>query len=124
LWAGVGENRPPGFRKVHNVPLLAAAELGIPGAVLWLWMLLAPPIACARRRDRRPASLGHRPPQDAAQASKAAGWAAAFVSALALSMLDSYLYVPSVWWAALYLGVAAGHWAREEACMRAQKEIA
>jgi O-antigen ligase len=105
LWAGVGEERPPGFRQVHNVPLLAAAELGIPGALLWLWMLLAPPIAHARRA-RRDAVQGTAKPL-----ATRAGWAAAFVSAFVLSMLDSYLYITSVWWAALYLGVLAGQWA-------------
>lgn len=105
LWAGVGEDRPPGFRKVHNVPLLAAAELGIPGAILWLWMLLAPPIALAQVRWEA---------REDTEGAQRAGWAAAFVSALVLSMLDNYLYVPSVWWAALYLGVLAGQWAQSE----------
>jgi O-antigen ligase len=106
LWASVGEERPPGFRKVHNVPLLAAAELGIPGAILWLWILLGPPVALARRHVRRG--------QDVAQRAACAGWAAAFVSALVLSALDNYLYITTVWWAALYLGVLSGQWARSQ----------
>ena len=28
--------------RVHNVPLLVAAELGLPGLVLWLWLMIAP----------------------------------------------------------------------------------
>jgi hypothetical protein len=99
LWAGVGEDRPPGIRKVHNVPLLAAAELGVFGAVLWLWLTLAPAIALARR-SRAGGSLA------------SAGCGAGFVAALVISMLDSYLYVPSTWWAALCLGVLAGAYAR------------
>jgi O-antigen ligase len=106
LWAGVGEDRPPGFRKVHNVFLLAAAELGVPGAILWLWMLLAPPLALARQ--------GQEGAREGPGRARRAGWAAAFVSALVLSMLDNYLYVVSVWWASLYLGVLIGQWARSE----------
>jgi hypothetical protein len=49
-----------------------------------------------------------------AQTAHRAGWAAAFASALVLSMLDNYLYIVSVWWAALYLGVLAGQWAQRE----------
>lgn len=110
LWAGVGEERPPGFRKVHNIPLLAAAELGIPGALLWLWMLLGPPIALARQNRHRHPDAAER----AACAAPCAGWAAAFVSALILSMLDNYLYITTVWWAALYLGVLNGQWAQSQ----------
>jgi hypothetical protein len=51
-------------------------------------------------------------PQAANALLARAGWAAAFVSALVLSMLDNYMYVPSVWWAAIYLGVLAGQWAK------------
>jgi hypothetical protein len=103
LWAGVGEERPPGFRNVHNVPLLAAAELGVLGAILWLWLLLAPAIALTRQK-----CIAH----DRIRARNCrAGWAAAFVSALVLSMLDNYLYVATIWWASLYLGVLAGQWA-------------
>ncbi|MBN1641593.1 MAG: O-antigen ligase family protein [Anaerolineae bacterium] len=102
LWAGVGEDRPPGFRRVHSTPLLAAAELGIGGAVLWLWMLLAPAAALARRSARAGV------PAERA----AAGWAAAMLVAAVLGLFDSYLYVPSTWWPALFLGIVAGAWAR------------
>ena len=112
LWAGAGEDRPPGFRKVHNVPLLAAAELGIPGAILWLWLLLGPPIALAKHRRR---AL-----QDVVERAACAGWAAAFVSALVLSILDNTLYIATIWWPALYLGLLAGQWAHRETCARAR----
>ena len=101
LWAGVGDDRPPGFRRVHSTPLLAAAELGIGGAVLWLWMLLAPAVALARRARRE-----GTPAQRAV-----AGWAAAMLVAAVLGLFDSYLYVPSTWWPALFLGIVAGAWA-------------
>jgi O-antigen ligase len=115
LWARVGHDRPPGFRHVHNVPLLAAAELGIPGALLWLWMLLAPPITQALRARREGT-------QDTTPLAMRAGWAAAFLSAFFLSMLDSYLYITSFWWAALYLGVLAGQWAQSETRARVRRE--
>jgi hypothetical protein len=99
LWAGVGRDRPPGFRKVHNTPLLAAAELGVGGAILWLWMLCAPPAFLARHRHR-------------AGVSRCVGWAGAFVSAFVLGLFDSYLYVPGTWWPAVFLGLAAGAWAQ------------
>jgi O-antigen ligase len=99
LWAGVGQERPPGFRKVHNTPLLAAAELGIGGALLWLGMLCAPPVFLACRPDGTDARCG-------------LGWAGAFVSAFVLGLFDSYLYVPGTWWPAAFLGLAAGAWSR------------
>jgi O-antigen ligase len=45
-WRGVGVRNylvavraiEPDSRTVHNVPLLTAAELGLPGAALWLWL--------------------------------------------------------------------------------------
>jgi len=47
-WRGVGANNylvavralEPNSRTVHNVPLLTAAELGLPGAALWVWLAL------------------------------------------------------------------------------------
>jgi len=107
LWAGVGEERPPGFRTVHNAYLLAAAELGVAGGLLWAWVLLASPVALASRaRQRGKSALG-------------AGWAAAFVCALVICLFDSYLYVPSTWWAALFLGLLAGGYARAAGAERA-----
>jgi O-antigen ligase len=98
LWAGVGEDRPPGFRKVHNAYLLAAAELGILGALLWVWALLSVPLAAAWRARRGDV--------------RGAGWAAAFCCAALLCLFDSYLYVPSTWWAALFMSFLAGGYAR------------
>jgi O-antigen ligase len=97
LWAGVGEDRPPGFRRVHNTFLLAAAELGVGGALLWTWLLLVAPVTLARQGDRARSAL--------------AGWAAALVAAAVTGLFDSYLYVPSTWWPALYLGLILGGWA-------------
>jgi O-antigen ligase len=104
LWAGVGEDRPPGFRRVHSAYLLAAAELGVGGALVWIWTFLAPPVALAWRAQRR------KFPRDGWNAA-GAGWAAAFVCALVLCLFDSYLYMPSTWWAALYLALVSGAYA-------------
>jgi O-antigen ligase len=114
LWAGVGENRPPGFRKVHNVYLLAGAELGVVGALLWGGALLAPPVAQAA-----PVVLAWRARRRGGYAA-GAGWAAAFVCAVVIGLFDSYLYVPSTWWAALFLGLLAGGYARAVALGRAR----
>jgi hypothetical protein len=115
LWAHVGEDRPPGIRTVHNVPLLAAAELGVFGAVLWIWLLLAAPIALARQTSRSPQEMME------GRAARAGG-AAALVSALIVSMFDSYLYIASVWWAALYLGALIGQWAQGRTSRRPNGE--
>ena len=49
-WRGVGLGNYPGAaqrldpnaHRVHNVPLYVTAELGLPAALLWLWLMLAP----------------------------------------------------------------------------------
>ncbi|MEW5988016.1 MAG: O-antigen ligase family protein [Chloroflexota bacterium] len=49
-WQGVGAGNyltaalplNPTAETVHNVPLLVAAELGLPGLFLWLWLVLTP----------------------------------------------------------------------------------
>lgn len=43
-----------GPQPVHNVPLLLAIELGLPGATLWLWLMLFPiGLGWRRRRENR-----------------------------------------------------------------------
>ena len=42
----------PPVQPVHNVPLLAAAELGIPGGMLWLFTMVGPWIALCMARKR------------------------------------------------------------------------
>lgn len=46
-WANATNQYFPAFQKVHNVPLLLAAEMGIAGPALWLWLVLAPPVKLA-----------------------------------------------------------------------------
>jgi O-antigen ligase len=100
LWDRAGDNPPPGFRMIHNIPLLAWAELGILGPVLWLWMLLTPPVVLWRASRMRMVEPNE------------AGWAAAFVAATVFSLFDSYLYLPMTLWPTLGVGVLAGGWAR------------
>jgi O-antigen ligase len=102
LWAQAGATPPPGFRMVHSVLFLAAAELGLPGAVLWFWLLLAPPLVLLLRSRRGAASAGR------------AGWTAAFVGAAVISLLDYYLYMPATWWPAFFMGIFTGIWARDD----------
>lgn len=89
----------PIYQPVHRVPLLAAAELGIPGALLWLILALGPWIAIWRRRSW-PLGL----PQDglhlaartgvsdlpSARVALAAGIAAAIAALTAVSWFDFY----------------------------------
>jgi O-antigen ligase len=128
-----GNATAPGFRTVHNIPLLAAAEMGIGGALLWLALVLSVPIrqilqsrllsrsgpdsanrAVAPLDAGTPSSAGSRPSSTLflAQDFLRTSWAAAFVSATVVSMLDVYLYFPMTWWPALYLGILAGSWGR------------
>jgi O-antigen ligase len=68
-WAGVGygnfswalwERQPdairayPIYQPVHRVPLLATAELGVPGALLWAVLAAGPWVVAWRRRKRWP----------------------------------------------------------------------
>jgi O-antigen ligase len=137
-----GDTPPPEFRTVHNIPLLAAAEMGVLGALLWLALILSLPIAHFLRSSEEmgtgadsdegaeipldrghPASPQPQPPPilPIAASSLRTSWAATFVSAMAISMLDVYLYFPMTWWPALYLGIVAGSWGRGEE--RAWKEV-
>jgi hypothetical protein len=106
LWDTVGaEMGPdyPGFRTVHNVPLLMAAEVGVAGGLLYVAWLLGPLVAVYRRVRR----LG----RDALSASQA-GLAGVFAATLVISMLDVYLYFPVVtFWPSVFFGVLGGAWA-------------
>ncbi|MBN1581149.1 MAG: O-antigen ligase family protein, partial [Anaerolineae bacterium] len=52
LWARVTDPNWKGFRLIHNIPLLVTAELGVQGLILWLWLILGPPVVLARRQQR------------------------------------------------------------------------
>mgnify|MGYP005840434141 FL=1 len=103
LWAAIGNfmgPNYPGFRVVHNLYLLSAAELGIPGALLTLWFLITPPLTVWQRSRQREIS------------PTAAGVAAAFLAAAITGCVDYYRYIPVTWWPPLMLGTLAGAWVR------------
>ena len=100
-WAHATGREFPAFQHVHNVPLLAAAELGLGGAVLWLWLVLAPVVdGWMRTQSAQGITLSR------------AGLSAAFVVALTVGMTDYFLYLPTTLWPAFYLGVLGGMAAR------------
>lgn len=80
----------PAAQIVHNVPLLIAAELGLPGAALWLAFLIAP--------LARPGTFSHFAPQTAV-------WLALIV----ISLLQPEPHLFLVKGAALW-GLAAASW--------------
>jgi O-antigen ligase len=92
-WRGVGARNylvavraiEPDSRTVHNVPLLMAAELGLPGAALWLWLALT----------------GVLHPLSAAWAP----WSAMMVSA----QFDIALSVTNSWYATTVFALLAAH---------------
>jgi hypothetical protein len=84
---------------VHNVPLLTAAELGVGGGVVWLWLMMAPLIITIREQSRRRLPL----------------WVWALTAALtALAVIDLFDFYSWGWpegrlwrWILLALWVAA-----------------
>jgi hypothetical protein len=92
-WRGVGVNNylvavraiETDSRTVHNVPLLTAAELGLPGAALWIWLALS-----GLTRPQSPAW----PP-----------WIAMLIAGL----FDVALFPTNSWYAATVFGLLAAH---------------
>lgn len=83
---------------VHSAPLLAAAELGVGGGLLWLWLNGAWWVGLRR---------GQAAPGRAAQAlfdAVSACWLALFVTGL----FDNHAWFISSWRAALLLGILSG----------------
>jgi O-antigen ligase len=72
----------PDSRPVHNVPLLVTAELGLPGATLWLWLAIA----------------GLRGPR--------AAWAP-WLALLVIGLFDNTLWLTTSWRAAVLLALLA-----------------
>ncbi len=92
-WRGVGVNNylvavraiETDSRTVHNVPLLTAAELGLPGAALWIWLVLS----------------GLSRPQSPA-------WAP-WIAMLIAGLFDVALFPTNSWYAATVFGLLAAH---------------
>jgi hypothetical protein len=84
-------------RLVHNVPLLIAAELGLPGALLWLWLAAAPVVRAAR--DYRKGQV--------AMTGQLAPW----VALVAISMFQMMPWISTGWRATTLFALTAGAWA-------------
>ncbi len=90
-WTGVGVQNylpavraiEPDSRTVHNVLLLAAAELGLPGAALWLWLSLS--------GLTRPSTRGWPP----------------WIAMLFVGLFDIVLFPTNSWYAAVSFGLLA-----------------
>jgi hypothetical protein len=72
-------------RTVHNVPLLLAAELGLPGAALWVWLALA--------------GLFH---------PLSVGWAS-WCAMLVTNLFDIGLSITNSWYATVIFALLAAH---------------
>ena len=80
-WADATGQDFPAFQRVHNVPLLLAAEIGVVGAVLWLWLMLAPPLGLLKQVRAGPVQ------------PLRAGWTATFVFLFAVGLFDCIPHV-------------------------------
>ncbi len=90
----------PNATQVHNVPLLVAAELGIGGLLLWLWLVLAP----FGRLRRGAADIPH----NSLLPSQLAPWVAMIV----LNLFDTTLWLGTNWQTALLFVILAANLAR------------
>lgn len=96
-WTGVGMGNytdaaqvlEPSAQRVHNVPLLIAAELGLPGLFLWLILVLAPLVMAFRFRPFLPVQIG------------------IWLAMLLMSQFDTMLWVSSNWQTAVLFALIA-----------------
>ncbi len=109
VWTGVGSGlylqavpAAAGQTAVHNAPLLAAAELGIVGGALWLWLNWA---WLGVRWPSPPASAPpHRCASYTVFHAAVASWLALFV----IGLFDNYTWLTASWRAAIMVGLLAG----------------
>jgi O-antigen ligase len=104
-WANATGQDYPAFQPVHNIPLLITAEMGIGGLIIWIWLLIAPPVWMLKHRKKisRPLNVF---------------WTGVFVLLFTINMFDNYLYIPKVWWPSIYIGLLYGGWVRQSILMR------
>jgi O-antigen ligase len=115
-WQGVGAgNYPaagwkldPAARTVHNVPLLVAAELGLPGLLLLVWLGLAPFVRMAGKKEDVPWYRTYQPQWTLTAA------AAPWVALLLLGLFDVSIWLTSSWQAAIVLGLLVALQSRDE----------
>jgi hypothetical protein len=100
-WRGVGlgnyelaaQRLDATARRVHNVPLYVTAELGLPAALLWLWLMVAPFIQYPKKPDK--ALLSRSMPLIA--------WSAMLV----MNMFDTMVWWSSNWQTAVLFALLA-----------------
>ena len=99
-------------RPVHSVPLLAAAELGVPGAALWVWVMVAGLWAAGMTAIAGASTKsGGRPPGIVEGCPIALG---TWLAMLILGMFDVSLWVTTSWRAAILFAVLAARVAGQE----------
>lgn len=103
-----GRELDPAARTVHNVPLLAAAELGLPGLLLLVWLGLAPFVRLADKKEDVPWYRTYQPRWTLTVA------AAPWVALLLLGLFDVSIWLTSSWQAAVVLGLLVALQSRDE----------
>lgn len=105
---------------VHNVPLLLAAELGLPGAMLWVWLALTPFVRW-RWRNGPGRSAGVE------RAARPGLWLssdmAAWLALLVISLFDTTLWWTASWSTAVLLAILAAHVSHSVALEAPEAEI-
>jgi O-antigen ligase len=102
----------PVYQPVHNVLLLATAELGLLGGGLWLGLIALPwPMLLARARRRAPAGRADAGGSGSWVTPWMAGLSGALAGLIVVSFLDSYVW--SSHQGRLLLWLVLGLWARE-----------
>jgi len=100
-WANATGQPFPAFQKVHNVPLLLAAEMGMMAPALWFGLVLGPPFAVAREARKSPPN------------PLRAAWSAALLLWGTVGLLDCYPYILTFRSAAI-LGALYATWSGDE----------
>ncbi len=100
-WANATGQQFPAFQKVHNVPLLLAAEMGMIAPALWFGLVLGPPFAVAREARKSPPN------------PLRAAWSAALLLWCTVGLLDYYPYILTSRSAAI-LGALCATWSGDE----------
>ncbi|HEX6387540.1 MAG TPA: O-antigen ligase family protein [Anaerolineae bacterium] len=122
----------PDANRVHNVPLFVAAELGIVGGLLWLWLAVAP-FWPGREKERQGSKgAGEQGSRGAEEQGRLVTEArspvylnnrrlstpspaqlAPWVAMIAMSMFDTMLWWSSNWQTAILFALLAAHLTRE-----------
>jgi O-antigen ligase len=97
----------PDAARVHNVGLLVTAELGLPGLLLWLWLMLAPFWLLLRGRQAK--EPGGRDFYFTYPAAQIAPWVAMLVA----NTFDTMLWLSSNWQTSILFALLLANLARQ-----------